>query len=269
MKKNTKPAKAPNIKLKLKELLSAIEKRDLEIADEMAKKLLISYPNNIDVLIPAYEVKLELNQEEEGLKFIDRAIKASSTPDPFIPIALKKLQSRNFNAARKISSSIIDKYKKNSTAFEILAISLKNEAMYEEAISYFQSAIKLNKKSYLTWMNMGNAYMSSTKYSEAIKCFEEALHITPKNIEAMRLLGVCHIRSGDNKKAITILNKALSIEPNNPSVLHDIAAASHNMRDYNSAMEVIKKALSIEPNSIYLLRTLDIIVQKMRMQELN
>jgi len=60
MKKKIKTAKAPNVKSKLKELLSAIKKGDLSLADEIAKKLLISYPNNIDILIPAYEVKVAL-----------------------------------------------------------------------------------------------------------------------------------------------------------------------------------------------------------------
>lgn len=269
MKKKTKTAKAPNIKSKLKELLSAIKKQDILLADEIAKKLLISYPNNIDILIPAYEVKMALNEEAEGLKLIDRAIKASSNPEPFIPIALNRLKERNFNAARQISSSIVEKYKKNAIAFEILAVALKNQGLYEDAIKQFQNSIRLNKKSYLTWMNMGNAYMSSSKYGEASRCFEEALSISSDTIEARRLLAVCHIRSGDNKKAIEILNKALSIEPNNPSLLHDLAAASHNINDYNSAIETIKRALSIEPNSMYLLKTFDTIARKIRMQELN
>lgn len=269
MKKNTKTTKTQSIKSKLKELLSAIEKQEISLADEIAKKLLISYPNNIDILIPAYEVKIALNQEAEGLKLIDRAVKASSSPEPFISIALNTLQRRNFNAAREIASSIVEKYKKNAIAFEILAIALKNQGLYEEAIKQFQTSIKLNKKSSLTWMNMGNAYMSSSRYTEASKCFEEALSISSDTVEARRLLAVCHIRSGDNKKAIEILNKALSIEPNNPSLLHDLAAASYNMKDYNSAIEIIKKALSIEPHSMSLLKTFDTIAQKIRMQELN
>lgn len=269
MKKKTKTAKATNIKSKLKELLSAMKIGDISLADEISKKLLISYPNNIDILIPAYEVKIALNEEAEGLKLIDRAIKASSNTEPFIPIALNKLQERNFHAARHISSSIVEKYKKNATAFEILAVALKNQGLYEEAIRQFQNSIKLNKKSYLTWMNMGNAYMSFSKYGEASRCFEEALSIRSDTIEARRLLAVCYIRSGDNKKAIEILNKALSIEPNNTSLLRDLAAASHNMNDYNGAVEIIKRALSIEPHSMYLLKTFDTIARKIIIQELN
>jgi|GEM_PF-6931195 len=262
MKKKTKVVKGPDLKVKVKQLNQAIEDQDWLKADEQATKLLLAYPNNWEVLLPAAEVKFQLLHEGDALKFIERAVKSTPTPDQIVKIAIDRLKIGELTDSEAIARAVVDKYHKCLIGFEILAISLKRQGKYSEAIEVFKKALAVDKKVLTVWMNMGNAYMESKKYDEAVECFKQALVIHPNYAEAARMQGSVYIASGKNMEAITMLSKAASMDGRNMLIKHDLAVAYHNVQNYSKAMEVIREGLNIEPNNLSLIRIGNIIAKK-------
>lgn len=262
MKKKTKPAKLPDLNSKIKQITQYIERGQWHDADELATKLLVSYPNNLDVLLPASEIKFSLSHHEEALKLISRAIKTSHTPDHFIRLAIDKLQDNKPKEAEHIANDIVGKYHRCQTAFDILGISLKRQGRYNEAVSAFKNAIALEGKSLFSWINMGNTYFLWKKYEDALTCFDEAILINPTYAEAIRLKASVYIRLGRNEQACQLLLKALGLAPDNTIIMHDLTAAYYNSTNYHEALRYIYKALKAEPKNATFVQLYQLIAAK-------
>ena len=54
-----------------------------------------------------------------------------------------------------------------------------NLGNYDLATTFYQQALKINKRDVLAWQNLGHAFKSQFKFDEAIKCYNFALDLNP------------------------------------------------------------------------------------------
>jgi tetratricopeptide (TPR) repeat protein len=262
---SSKNPKKVDIQPKIKLLNSKVREGDWLEAEELSGKMLSSFPNNWEILIPAAEAKFNLDgQEQEGLKLMERAVNNCKSADPLLRVTVERLKSGKIETAGDIAKFIIAKFNKCVVAYEILGICLKRGGKFEEAIKAFEKASELEKNKFSVWMNMGNAYMEWKKFEKAIKAYEKAEIIEKANPEPLRLQGGCLISMGQHQKAVEILCSALAIDPTSSTVKHDLAAAYYNLGLFRDAMSTVKSGLEANSNDQGLLRIANAIVRRIQ-----
>ncbi|CAG9328072.1 unnamed protein product [Blepharisma stoltei] len=91
---------------------------------------------------------------------------------------------------------------------------LINEKRYEEAINYFDNAIRIQKKA-LYYINKGNALKELSRSHEAIGCYDEAIRIDPEEASAFNGIGIILDNEKRYEEANLYYNRALECKPKN------------------------------------------------------
>ena len=86
---------------------------------------------------------------------------------------------------------------------------------YNEAIDYYERAIKINNTIEVLYSNKGTCEKCLKNYKQAIKDYKKALEINPKNTKNLNRLASVYIIVGNLGEAKIIQQKALNLEPNN------------------------------------------------------
>jgi len=135
---------------------------------------------------------------------------------------------------------------------------------YEEAITYYDKALKIAPTCKEAWHNKGVALFNLGKYTDAVTCYEEALRLQPDNDSIWCNKGNALFRNGDYKEALVCYDKALEIAPGNSeaaknkekaekqiqySELLDEGDKFYNSGEYDKAIEAYDKASKIIPDS--------------------
>ena len=84
---------------------------------------------------------------------------------------------------------------------------------YEEAITYFNEAIKLDPNNGLYWGNKGFALYLLKKYVEAITCYDEAIKLDPNNGLYWNNKGFALYLLKKYVEAITCYDEAIKLDP--------------------------------------------------------
>ena len=79
----------------------------------------------------------------------------------------------------------------DTLTIEELAIIMKNAqtldeiGQYEEAVSWYDIAIKKNSQDIVAWYNKGNVLDNMGKLEESVYCYDKVLDIIPSDISSM------------------------------------------------------------------------------------
>jgi len=85
---------------------------------------------------------------------------------------------------------------------------------YDDAITAYDEAIRLDPNYALTWYNKGNGLKNLGKYDEAIQACNKSIELDPNNAYAWDSKGEALRRQGKYKEAIQALDKAIELDPN-------------------------------------------------------
>ena len=92
---------------------------------------------------------------------------------------------------------------------------LFKQKRYEDAIVFYNKAIKLNPNVEVLYSNKGTCEKCLKQYKESIRDYEKSLEINPKNTKNMNRLASVYIIRGQIGNAKMLQEKALNLEPNN------------------------------------------------------
>ena len=98
---------------------------------------------------------------------------------------------------------------KKSTLYEIRGVVYFESRRYNQAVSDFNEAIRLNPENSHVYYNRGNAYSSKGQYDEAIADYNEAIRLDPENNQVYNNRGNAYLAKGDFDKAIDDYSKAI------------------------------------------------------------
>ncbi|GAD10109.1 hypothetical protein GFGA_1c0782 [Gluconobacter frateurii NBRC 103465] len=73
----------------------------------------------------------------------------------------------------------------SSNSFRVMTRILRSSGLYSEAIRYSIMGLKLEKNSFLGWLDLGEIYQECGKDKDALFCFTKALKLSPddKNVQ--------------------------------------------------------------------------------------
>ena len=132
---------------------------------------------------------------------------------------------------------------------------LFKQQKYEEAINYYERAIKLNNTIEVLYSNKGTCEKCLKKYKEAIRDYKKALEINPKNTKNLNRLASVYIIVGNLGEAKMTQERALNFEPSNSvykeqmTTIEKIIEEEEKMREkikeqkFDEAEEICKKLI--------------------------
>lgn len=95
----------------------------------------------------------------------------------------------------------------------------------------------------------GYAFLQEGKYPEAISDFNTALKIEPDNLSALIYRGQALIDYGDNRAAVSTLNEAIRLDPEEPYSYTCRALAYIKLNNNARALQDLNKALTLDPGN--------------------
>ena len=95
--------------------------------------------------------------------------------------------------------------------------------------------------------NLGNYYLNRNDPKQAISSYDTALKLEPRAILAMVNESMAYARIGENKKADESLKKALKVAPDNPAANFNMGLLKAEQNDTKGAEQYLRKALKADP----------------------
>lgn len=126
--------------------------------------------------------------------------------------------------------------------------SLVDEGKYEEAVSFYDKALKINSQDVVALSNKGTALDQLGRYEDAVKCFDKVLEINPKDEEALNNKGSSLIRLNRYEEAIECFNEALTVNPNNFVTHYNKGIAFGKLGKYEDAIKSYDTTIKIVPD---------------------
>ena len=111
---------------------------------------------------------------------------------------------------------------------------------YQEAISYYERAIKINDSIEVLYSNKGTCEKCLKEYKLAIKDYKKALELNPKNTKNLNRLASVYILIGNLGEAKMVQQKALNLEPNNSTYKDQMNTIEKIIEDEEKMKEKIK-----------------------------
>lgn len=123
------------------------------------------------------------------------------------------------------------------------------KGQFENALSQFRQALRLNARDVVAWFDSGCALLGETNLNGAIHSFEEAVRVRPQFDRAEYYLGLALARRGRADEAIDAYEKALAINPADSAVLSSLAGALMGKGRFDDAAARLRTAIGLHPEA--------------------
>ena len=153
--------------------------------------------------------------------------------------------------------------KKNpgSKAYVIRADELSKKGNKEKALSYFNSAIAINKADPEAYGNRGNIYFDFQQDSLALNDYNSALALNASYVPALSNRGALYSRRGNYEVGLADLNKALSLNPDYGPAYKNRGTTYLSMKQFDKAVLDFRKYLEYEPKEIEIYNAIGVCYQ--------
>ena len=169
----------------------------------------------VALLVPGVVCYLVLHRQDErnkelltrswnSWKWFDHGVEMFETE-----IEFSDQQGESF--ARACDLDPDDPYARNN-----LGAVLWHQGLIDEAMQFYEDAIKRNPDYYKAYCNLGAAYARKNDPERAIGLYRKALKLNPRDPATHLNLGLSLARLGKNTQAATHLRQFLSLAPDHP-----------------------------------------------------
>ncbi|MGD1083140.1 MAG: tetratricopeptide repeat protein [Verrucomicrobiota bacterium] len=136
----------------------------------------------------------------------------------------------------------------NASAHNNLGNALEQKGRLDEAILQYHNSLQLQPEHAETYCNLGNALLKKGSVEEAIRQLQKALQIKPDFAAARYNLGNAFLQSGSLDEAITQYQKALEINLDYADAHHNLGTALLRKGRVDEAITQYQDALQIKPD---------------------
>jgi tetratricopeptide (TPR) repeat protein/peroxiredoxin len=150
----------------------------------------------------------------------------------------------SFEHALKLRASYPDTL---ANSWNNLGLLAAREGRTDEAIGYFQEALKLSPDHMIALDNLGSAYRQQKHWDDARKTYERALEINPDDAEANYGLGMVFAQNDDTARASDSLQRALKLRPIYPEALNNLGILYLRTRRRDQAVASFEECIRVAP----------------------
>jgi tetratricopeptide (TPR) repeat protein len=125
---------------------------------------------------------------------------------------------------------------------------LRRQYKFEEEISNYDRALRLNSSYYEAWYNRGILLNELGKYAEAISSYDYALKIRPSLYPAWHNRGDSLDNLGRYQEAILSYDRAIQLHPNLHESWQNKGVTFFKLSRYQDSINSYERAISIDPS---------------------
>jgi len=126
-----------------------------------------------------------------------------------------------------------------------------SKGAYDEAIKYYDLALKINPDYVKALNGKGMAFNSKKEYHKAIECYDKALKIAPKDMNLMYNKGFALYNQDKYDLALKCYDKILQIDTKNDKVLVRKADVLYSQGKYDEAIKCYDNVLTYKQNDLF------------------
>jgi tetratricopeptide (TPR) repeat protein len=120
----------------------------------------------------------------------------------------------------------------------------------EGKVQALQTIVNSDPKNATAREQLANAYFDGERYQDAIKWYEDALRLDPKNVNVSTDLGVSYYYMNQPDRALKQFDHSLSIDPRHTkTLLNQGIVRAFGKQDLEGATVSWQKVVEIAPNS--------------------
>ncbi len=168
-----------------------------------------------------YNITLDIHLQLEKKVKNDLGITAEES-ESFFPEGLYKTKPQESLVADTNQEEDLEAYWINKGKEQWYTDHTTNEACLK-ALEFFDTAIKMNPKSYIAWTYKGCIYKKLNQIDNAIECYDKAIYLKKDFIASWYNKGMLLAQGSLNQleEAMNCLDNVLRINPNNQLALRD------------------------------------------------
>lgn len=233
--------------------LKALDFERYEYARNVFKSLTSQEPTNGDNFYYLGQAYFNLLQSDSAFTTYNSGIAADpKNTKNYIGLGELKLNENKIAEAKvQFEKALaLDKGKDATKSRTVITIRMIADAMIstetkllDEALTYAQQAIELDKKNYNLLITTGDVYLEMNNGGEAANNYERAISIDTNNAKAYSKVSNIWLRVRNGDAALEALNKALAKDPNYAPALKNMAELYFMSKKYEKAKEYYTKYL--------------------------
>jgi len=143
----------------------------------------------------------------------------------------------------------------------------QREALIEDAVTAFKSAITIYPSYSDAWGQLGLAFYRLKNYRAAENAYLKAAEYNPSNATALSNLGSMYFELKKYDAARNSLQRAVSVNPNHLDAIYNYASTLGTLGEFNRAITYFKKAIALDPGNANYYQMTAITYQNMGMQQ--
>ncbi len=170
-------------------------------------------------------------------------------------LAARKIEAKDFQAARKLLDKALTTRPHSWTAHYLLGVSLAHTGQYAEARRSLEEAIRLNPKFVKARVSLGRLLLGQGEERAAIQQFREALALDPSALRRdpssflnFNLLGLLYVDQQKYLEARRAFERATHINPKFAQAHVNLALTLVTLKEERAALAEFLSALALEPN---------------------
>jgi len=157
-------------------------------------------------------------------------------------------QTRIYNNAETLWKDTIAKNPDSWISYMNLGGVLSNRGRLEDALEYYQQALRIKPDSAWTHNNIGTMLAETGKPDLAVYHMKEALRLKPDYSEAYSNLGIFFARQKRYIDAAHYLQVAIELAPENGRYHYNLGLILHRQEKLQEAVYCYKQALRFDPD---------------------
>lgn len=174
---------------------------------------------------------------------------ATSSPNPQkIQGLIQLLNNGQLAQAETLAKTLIAAHSNIFILHQVLSLSLDGQQKYAEAVTSYQSALKLQANSPDLWFNYAIVLSHLNRLDEAISAYQQALQFQPNFFEAYGNLGTIFQRQGRLEEAIKSYQAGLKINSQDARGYFNLGTVLRDKGELQAAVEAYQKAIQWFPN---------------------
>ena len=158
--------------------------------------------------------------------------------------AEQAFRAGQFEAAEQMCRSILARTPGQSTALQILGLSLARRGEHEGAETALRQSIAINPRSSSTHVNLGNVCSLRGDFTQAEASYRAALALTPNHPEALFNLGLALKSQARLEEAKTALSKAIAAKPDYTDAIVQYGVVLMSLDDLKAALDAFARAIA-------------------------
>lgn len=190
---------------------------------------------------------------------LEKAIRrsAQSIYENYDPVGLAAHFSRTSkrDESERIAKALITRKdpRLRSEGLVLLGSASISQRKPEDAIRYFQQAIRENPTFSPAYNGWGIALAAQGDFIGAIQKYGDAIRLNPKDATGFRNRGITLNRLSQYERAIGDFNRVIVLNPMDVDVLFSLGYTFENLNDIRSAIEAYNQVINLDPNHFWAL----------------